>query len=263
MSTKALTWAREQRTGSPIAKAVLTYLADRANDDGECWPGVNLIAAETEFGRRTVIRALGTLADGGWLTVTRTGKSNVYCLAIGARAAPVDDSQVPERHLRSARAAPEKCQSGTSQVPERHPKLQGSDREATEKREGARKRATSTALLTADWLPSSEGFQFARNEGFNDDQIGKTLDRFTDHYIGTGRRAADWAAVWRNWIREDVRRADESSGRVEGSNGAGPRAGKGGTGGRTSQGDRERALASGLALAVGDERLRSAEGSGS
>lgn len=88
MSVRASEWARAQRTGSGTTHSVLAYLAERANDDGECWPSVDLIADETEFGRRTVIRALGTLADGGWLTVTRTGKSNVYRLAIGARAAP-------------------------------------------------------------------------------------------------------------------------------------------------------------------------------
>ena len=98
MSVRAIEWARGRRTGSPTAKAVLAYLAERANDDGECWPSVDLIAAETELGRRTVIRALGTLAESGWLTVTRTGKSNLYRLAIGARA-----------HLLTTH----KCQSGT------------------------------------------------------------------------------------------------------------------------------------------------------
>ena len=51
MSWHAIEWARAQRTGSPTAKALLAYLAERANDDGECWPSVDLIATETELGK--------------------------------------------------------------------------------------------------------------------------------------------------------------------------------------------------------------------
>ena len=116
MSRHATEWAREQRTGSPTAKAVLAYLAERANDDGECWPSVDLITAETELGRRTVIRQIKALEDGGWLAVIRGKRGNRYRLAV-----------VPERHhdaqSGSARAAPcsatvapEKCQSGTLTV---------------------------------------------------------------------------------------------------------------------------------------------------
>ena len=99
MSVRATEWAREQRTGSPTAKAVLAYLAERADDDGECWPSVDLIAAETELGRRTVIRQLSTLESGGWLAVIRSRRGDRYRLAV-----------VPERHQDeapcSARAAP-------------------------------------------------------------------------------------------------------------------------------------------------------------
>ena len=121
MSVRATEWARGQRTGSPTAKALLAYLAERADDDGECWPSVDLIADETELGRRTVIRQIAALEAGGWLAVIRSRRGNRYRLAV-----------VPERHQDaqsgsaraapcSATVAPEKCQSGTSVVPERHP----------------------------------------------------------------------------------------------------------------------------------------------
>ena len=121
MSVAALRWARGQRTGSPTAHALLAYLAERANDDGECWPSLDLIADETEHGRRTVIRQIAALEAGDFLAVIRSRRGNRYRLAV-----------VPERHQDeqpcsatvapcSATVAPEKCQSGTSVVPERHP----------------------------------------------------------------------------------------------------------------------------------------------
>ena len=118
MSVRATEWARGQRTGSPTAHALLAYLAERANDEGECWPSVDLIADETELGRRTVIRQIAALEAGGFLAVIRSRRGNRYRLAV-----------VPERHQDaqpcsaraapcSATVAPEKCQSGTSVVPE-------------------------------------------------------------------------------------------------------------------------------------------------
>ncbi|MDE0202034.1 MAG: helix-turn-helix domain-containing protein [Rhodospirillaceae bacterium] len=55
-----MTWARPLTVGTPLRKAVLMYLAERADDDGGCWPSIDLIAAETEIGRRTdrVARAM-------------------------------------------------------------------------------------------------------------------------------------------------------------------------------------------------------------
>ena len=255
MSVRAIEWARAQRTGSLTTKAVLAYLAERANDDGECWPSVDLIADEMEAGRRTVIRAIGTLAKGGWLTVARTGKSNVYRLPLGARAAPVDDSEVPERHLRCAAAAPEKCQSGTSEVPERHPNLKEPSKNRQRTGEGARKRAPPATRLPADWMPSVQELQFARNEGLSDEQINRAVDRFTDHYRGTGRRAADWAAFWRNWVRQDSESAGTGTGRALQPHRGRSGASGGNQGGRKTQGDTKRSMARGLALAVDKQQV--------
>lgn len=43
------------------AVAVYIYLADRANKDGECWPGIPTIARELKLSESTVRRALRDL----------------------------------------------------------------------------------------------------------------------------------------------------------------------------------------------------------
>lgn len=63
MSVRALTWALDQRTGSPTAKAILMVLADHANEEGECWPSIDRIAHLAETTRRTVQRHLQDLED--------------------------------------------------------------------------------------------------------------------------------------------------------------------------------------------------------
>ena len=49
------------------AVAVYMYLKDRTNGDGVCWPGIRTIAAELNFSRSTVQRALRDLERAGWL----------------------------------------------------------------------------------------------------------------------------------------------------------------------------------------------------
>lgn len=76
MSGRALSWAYEQRTGSPTRKAVLAALADQANTDGLCWPGQATIAEALELHRATVNEALKVLEADGFITKTRRRRSN-------------------------------------------------------------------------------------------------------------------------------------------------------------------------------------------
>ena len=47
------------------AVSVYIYLADRANKDGECWPGIRTIARELKLSQSTVRRALKDLRKEG------------------------------------------------------------------------------------------------------------------------------------------------------------------------------------------------------
>lgn len=47
------------------ARAVYLYLSDRANKNGECWPGIRTIARELSLSPSTVRRALQDLRDAG------------------------------------------------------------------------------------------------------------------------------------------------------------------------------------------------------
>jgi hypothetical protein len=61
MSFDAIKWARDQRTGSPVAKAVLAAIATYADDEGKAWPSQQQLALDTEFSVRAVQDAMSIL----------------------------------------------------------------------------------------------------------------------------------------------------------------------------------------------------------
>lgn len=64
MSNKAITWARD----IPVCgnrKLVLFVLADHANEEGECWPGINRLMQICGISRRSVISHIKELTDFG------------------------------------------------------------------------------------------------------------------------------------------------------------------------------------------------------
>lgn len=53
------------------AVAVYTYLHDRANKNGECWPSVNKIAGDIKLSPATVRRVVKDLRKAGLLTTAQ------------------------------------------------------------------------------------------------------------------------------------------------------------------------------------------------
>jgi DNA-binding MarR family transcriptional regulator len=85
MTIRAMNWAWEVKL-PPALKLVLLKLADRANDDGECWPGQASVADACGIGERTLVRHIATLEEMGLLRKERrygdSGKraTNMYIL---------------------------------------------------------------------------------------------------------------------------------------------------------------------------------------
>ena len=83
MSNIALSWAFKCHVGNASAKAVLVYLADRADDDGiAAYPKIATIVNVTELSERTVRTALKTLQERGFI---RRGDQRYARLGKGGR----------------------------------------------------------------------------------------------------------------------------------------------------------------------------------
>jgi hypothetical protein len=83
VSNIALSWAFKCHVGNASAKAVLVYLADRADDDGTAaYPKIATIVNVTELSERTVRTALKTLQERGFI---RRGDQRYARLGKGGR----------------------------------------------------------------------------------------------------------------------------------------------------------------------------------
>ena len=85
MSTKYLFAAIQAKTCDPIAKIILIYLADTANQEGQCYPAHSTIADMCETSVKTVKRKLDDLCAMGFLDWDNRGRkgfktSNLYQL---------------------------------------------------------------------------------------------------------------------------------------------------------------------------------------
>lgn len=96
MSIEALNWAWQQLAtiSSPSNRLVLLALADAANEDGECWPRLDVLAKKTGVSRSRVSRAVHTMEEEGLLIVGRRGqgKANTYTLSLAHWATQTDTS---------------------------------------------------------------------------------------------------------------------------------------------------------------------------
>lgn len=71
MSLRTLSWAWEQELTNPTQKLVLLALADHADDNGTCWPSMNLIADRCLLSTRQVQRIAADLEQHGLISRER------------------------------------------------------------------------------------------------------------------------------------------------------------------------------------------------
>lgn len=73
MSVKFMSMIWEHGPANQSERFVLLALADYANDEGECWPSVDGVAAKTCLSGRGVQKILARLEEAGWLEIDRGG----------------------------------------------------------------------------------------------------------------------------------------------------------------------------------------------
>ena len=62
--------------------------------------------------------------------------------------------------------------------------------------------------LPGDWRPDGEGMRYAAGRGFGPERIGELIEAFRDYWAarpGAGGVRCDWAAVWRTWVRNEIK----------------------------------------------------------
>tara|TARA_R110000787_G_scaffold6571_2_gene22865 strand:+ start:1347 stop:2279 length:933 start_codon:yes stop_codon:yes gene_type:complete len=98
----------------PISKLVLLALADHANNEGVCWPGIQYITDKTCLSRRSILRHLKKLEDKSVISIEKqyikNGQRlrNVYILSLGCHSVTP-----PRCHS----VTPPRCHTVTGEAP--------------------------------------------------------------------------------------------------------------------------------------------------
>lgn len=103
MSRKATDWAWRYQASCSTVKLVLLALADRADDDCECYPSVERVEADTGLNRKTVIKATKELEQAGAIIDTgkrkgATQRVKVYRLNLDVETVPKAESFQKRNH---------------------------------------------------------------------------------------------------------------------------------------------------------------------
>ncbi|WP_110693315.1 helix-turn-helix domain-containing protein [Salinicola halophyticus] len=236
MSLLAMSWARQSLKTLPTdvktpSRLALMLLADYANEQHVCWPGLGTMAEEMGCSKRSVQRAIDLLEERGLVVVEsrqdKTGRqqSNRYRLAVGGgcqsdtpttstnsgegdNLTPRGDSPdrgrvTPVSPLESAIESTTNPNTHTagpdalfdySQLADDGEPLTGGARQFP---------------MTLDWQPDPEQFAAAcLRAGLRSDTqpSAAQLANFTAHHADSGRRygAMAWTQKLVDWLRRDL-----------------------------------------------------------
>jgi hypothetical protein len=180
-----LVWGTELPAGD---KLVLLALADCANDEGHCWPGVRSLCAKTGKCERSLQASIKALCDGGHLTRDEVkGKGCNYLvhprkICTPAETTPPQNMRKPPQKLRDTPAEiagkPSKNHQEPSPIKCAHE-------------------------LSDDWKPiefSSESESRKVVDGWPPGEFAVQLEMFRAQHGKKGDKFRDWQKAWSTWV---------------------------------------------------------------
>lgn len=138
-------------------KMVLLALCDNANDQGECYPSVTMLATKCSMGARTVQQHIADMEQVGILSrEMRTGRSTVYHIDPRKFCTPANSAPPQNLHPTPAESAPPPPQISHPTPADFAPiTIKEPSKEPKAKRQAGAKPAELVQLVESlpDWLP--------------------------------------------------------------------------------------------------------------
>lgn len=218
MSIEAIRWAYQQEAGKAGPKFLLVTLADYANAEGECWPSVERLAADTEADRKSVLRWLAHLESLGLITTTHRGgagtgrQTNRYIIAFDAPVKSCEAAQEEAREELSTTLSPKngtlqglsdnltlaKSQFDPSKVPNLgHKQTTEHLNPITPPAPPTRKTATPARAIDPDFRPDDASTKWIKSFGVTVDEAAPVITEFTAYWTRAKKRRADWQLAFR------------------------------------------------------------------
>lgn len=176
VTVMALVWKLELPDSQKI---VLLALADSANDEGHCWPGMKSLTTKCSKSERTIQGVIKELVDAGHLTRREVpGKGCNYTVHPRNDRAPADTAPpqgLPETPAAAAGKPSRTTKSNTQQA----------------------------RVISKDWKPEPFGPGSKCAEiiaSWADGELETHTRHFTVHHRGKGNRFVDWQDAWETWV---------------------------------------------------------------
>lgn len=169
------------------------------------FPGIQLLQSRCSMSRSSVLRAIATLEEAGWLVVKRRNGSGSHYRLVGTVDQYHTDTgfsgtPVSAGHHTGFTQTPDQCQPDTAPVSAGHPKQDlKQDPKQKGKRNSARARKTQ---LPDDFAPNA-GHQSLANELGVD--LAKEFPQFRDHHQAKGTTMLRWDLALRTWLRNSAK----------------------------------------------------------
>ena len=230
MSVEAMSWAFAIPL-PPCPKSILVALANRADEDGYCWPGIEDLERRTGWKRRAIQTAIRFLLTHKLIGVsprfTSSGQqdSNLYRLSLGINPATTGCGEgaadaplgVQQMHGEGAPHAP-KSSSGSSSESSSEDSEEGdrhaapppsapilcveSRRKKTKKTKTGQSRGHRTSGFPEGWEVEPWMIQLCKGFGLNPD---REFAEFRNHHLAIGTVFRSWPHAFRTWVSRSVK----------------------------------------------------------
>lgn len=205
MAIEVMVEVLEHSRTTLATRLVMIAIANNADKETrEAWPSVKTIAEAANLSESAVHRSIRKAVDLGELAVAErfrddgSKRSNLYTVLVTGGGAKMTPSPP------GARMTPGRSQSGTRVVPPAAP-LEPSEEPSLNRQGGQRaKKRAPTHRLPPDMALNEDRIREARQlSGFAPSRIETEWAKMADTEFA--KPHTDWPAVWRNWIRREVK----------------------------------------------------------
>ncbi|MDF2529225.1 MAG: hypothetical protein K0Q57_105 [Gammaproteobacteria bacterium] len=194
MSNQAIDWALKQNVKGS-RKAVLFALANRANSNGICWPGLSTLAQEAGYSRSTVIESTKALEKLGLINKAFTydtfGKRSgiKYKLNVGLSPETLSSDSLPSKTERLSPVSPSTRSDNQTQTLIKEPSV---------------KPKYIKLPLPEDFGLSQELLDWGKENGYSQNTLQQHLNYFVNIALAKNYKYADWNAAFKfavikNW----------------------------------------------------------------
>jgi hypothetical protein len=196
-------------------KLVLLALADCANDEGRCWPGVASLCRKTGKAERSLQGALKALESGGHITRDQIpGKGCRYMIH------PTLSLFTPAKSAPRNKCAPQDNADTPAKSAGTPAKSAGKPSKKHQEPSIPKKRAMP---LPSDWKPEGFGTKTKCAQiiaGWTEDRLESEIEAFMAHHQTRANCFPDWQAGWKTWVLNSAR-FDRSRNNGNGTSGIG------------------------------------------